>query len=296
MEISRLDVPVAGGTLAAYQFGSAPADAPLVLAAHGITGNSHYWLPVARALGDGVRFIATDLRGRGESRDVPGPFGTAAHANDLVAVLDHLEVERALITGHSLGAYITARFAVDHRDRIASAVLVDGGLPIPGTENLDPQLFLNAFLGPTLERLAMRFASLEAYLEFWNAHPALAGKADLPHEDFAMFAAHDLTGEPPELRSTVAEAAVRGDAAELHSVGKPAYELDVPAVMLVAPRGLQDNPQPMVPLELAQAWADGAPEQRSVVFVPDSNHYTIVMGAGATLIAQAIADPLFANS
>jgi hypothetical protein len=62
----------------------------------------------------------------------------------------------------------------------------------------------------------------------------------------------------------------------------------VPGLLLVAPRGLQDNPQPMQPLELAEAWAAAAPEQRSVVFVPDTNHYTIVLGPGAGAFAQAI--------
>lgn len=289
MEITRLDVPVAGGTLAAFQFGSASADAPLVLAVHGITGNAYYWLPVARELAGRVRFVAVDLRGRGDSRELPGPFGTPAHAADLACTLDHLGADTALVTGHSLGAYITARFAIDHPDRLSAAVLVDGGLPIPGSENVEPQAFVNAFLGPTLQRLGMRFADREAYLAFWDAHPAFAGKA-IPAEDFAAFADHDLTGESAELRSTVAEAAVRGDAAELHSAGKPAYAMKPPATMLVAPRGLQDNPEPMVPLALAEEWAAGAPERRRVVAVPDTNHYTIVMGPGAKLVAGAIGD------
>jgi hypothetical protein len=59
-------------------------------------------------------------------------------------------------------------------------------------------------------------------------------------------------------------------------------------VLLVAPRGLQDNPQPMQPLALAEAWAAAAPEQRGVVLVPDTNHYTIVLGPGAGAVAQAI--------
>ena len=287
MNPTRHDVPVSGGALAAYELGSAPDGAPLVIAAHGITGNSHYWLGVARELGDDVRFVAPDLRGRGESRDLPGPFGQAAHAADLLALLDHLRAERAVFAGHSLGAYVVAYLAAEHPERVAGAVLVDGGLPIPGSENAEPQAFIEAFLGPTLARLAMRFASLEEYLGFWHAHPAFADK-EIDEDDLAAFARHDLTGEPPELRSTVAEPAVRGDAAELQSVGEAARRLAVPVVLLVAPRGLQDNPQPMQPLQLAEAWAAAAPEQRSVVFVPDTNHYTIVLGPGGSAVAQAI--------
>jgi pimeloyl-ACP methyl ester carboxylesterase len=287
MNLARHDVPVSGGVLAAYELRSAPDDATLVIAVHGITGNSHYWLGVARELGDGVRLVAPDLRGRGESRDLPGPFGQAAHAADLLALLDHLGAARAMFVGHSLGAYIVAGLAVEHPERVAGAVLVDGGLPIPGSENAAPQAFLDAFLGPTLARLAMRFASLEEYLEFWHTHPAFAGK-EVDEDDLTAFARHDLIGEPPELRSTVAERAVRGDAAELHSMGEAAGRIAVPAVLLVAPRGLQDNPQPMQPLELAEAWAAAAPEQRSVVFVPNTNHYTVVLGPGGSAVAQAV--------
>ena len=44
----------------------------------------------------------------------------------------------------------------------------------------------------------------------------------------------------------------------------------------------------MQPLELAEAWATAAPERRSVVFVPDTNHCTIVLRARARAVAPAI--------
>ena len=62
--VKRLDVPVAGGSLAVYRLGSAN---PLVLAVHGITSNSHSWVAVARALERHASLAAVDLRGRGRS-------------------------------------------------------------------------------------------------------------------------------------------------------------------------------------------------------------------------------------
>ena len=50
----------------------------------------------------------------------------------MIAVLDALGLERALVVGHSLGAYIASALAAAHPDRVAGLVLVDGGLPIPG--------------------------------------------------------------------------------------------------------------------------------------------------------------------
>jgi hypothetical protein len=59
--------------------------------------------------------------------------------------------------------------------------------------------------------------------------------------------------------------------------------------MLRAPRGLQNEPTPMIPPELAAAWVGEAPGQRRVIEVPDVNHYTLVMGErGARAVAQAI--------
>lgn len=285
---ARIDVPVRGGSLAVYRFGSTDGDAPLVLAAHGVTSNSHAWVRVARGLGDRARLLAPDLRGRGASRALPGHFGMAAHAADLLAVLDHVEAERAVLAGHSMGAYAVARLCIDRPERIAEAVLVDGGLPLPGAEGADPQEFLDAFLGPSIDRLRMRFESRESYRAFWRRHPALSGP-EVDDADLAAFADHDLVGEPPELRSSVAEEAVRADGADLLEATGSTAGLTAPAVLLRAPRGLQDGPDPMVPAGSAADWAAEAPDRREVVEVPDVNHYTITMGPGAQTVAEVIA-------
>ena len=78
--IERLDVPVGGGTLAAFRLSDGPET---VLAVHGITANSRSWLPVARSLAGRASLVAVDLRGRGSSSALPGPYGMAAYASDL---------------------------------------------------------------------------------------------------------------------------------------------------------------------------------------------------------------------
>jgi pimeloyl-ACP methyl ester carboxylesterase len=203
-------------------------------------------------------------------------------------VLDACGLERAVLVGHSLGAYAVARLAADHPERVRAAVLVDGGLTDPAIQDVDPEPFLAAFLGPALARLELTFADPEAYHDWWRAHPALAG-SDVADGDLIAYADHDLGGSAPELRSTVAKEAVRADAHELFEMGKPAHRLTVPVEMLRAPRGLQNEPTPMIPAELAAAWVDSAPDQRRVAEVPDVNHYTLVMGgSGARAVAQAI--------
>lgn len=273
-----LAVDVAGGRLATYRFGSAE---PVVLAVHGITSTSRAWVAVARQLQDTCSLAAPDLRGRGASNGLPGPYGVAAYVRDLLAVLDRLELERPLLVGHSLGAYIVARLAADHPERARAVVLVDGGLTIPVAREVDPQ----TFLGPALARLKLRFPTQSAYRDWWRAHPAFASAPEVSAEDLAAYADYDLAGD----RSSVAEEAVRADAEELFELGEAAHRLTVPATQLCAPRGLVDDPHPMQPLELVQAWAAEAPDEREAILVPGTNHYTITLGApGAAAVADAI--------
>ena len=281
----RLDVAVIGGSLAVYRLGSAD---PVVLAVHGITSNSHAWVAVARALEDRASLAAVDLRGRGRSADLPGPYGIAVYVRDLLAVLDRLGLEQTVAVGHSLGAYIVARLAADHPERVRAAVLVDGGLTIPGALRTDPQTFIDSFLGPVLARLRERFPTREAYRDWWRAHPALRG-AGVADRDLVPYADHDLTGADQELRSSVVEEAVRADADEVLSIGEAAHRLEVPATLLCAPRGLFDEPNPMQPLDLVRDWAAEVPHQRKAMQVPDTNHYTLMFGErGARTVAETV--------
>lgn len=286
--ITRRDVEVSGGTLACFRLGGA-SDSPMAVAVHGITSNSRAWLAVARALGERVALIAPDIRGRARSNELPGPYGVHTHVEDLLGVLDAYGLEQAVLVGHSLGAYIVARFGATYADRARALVLVDGGLPIPGTENVDMSAFLDEFLGPALARLKLRFPDREAYREWWRAHPAIAG-SDVSDDDLAAYADHDLIGTAPELRSSVLEASVRGDAGEVGPGAHAAHQLALPARMLCAPRGLLNDPNPMQPIDLAKAWAAADPGRRSATLVPDVNHYTLTLGrAGAQAVADAIA-------
>lgn len=290
--VHELGVEVSGGRLAAFRLGAERASAPLVIAVHGITANSRAWLPLARALDGRASVVAVDLRGRGASNRLPGPYGTAAHAADLLALADLLEAQDVVVVGHSLGAYIVARFAVEHPQRVHTAVLVDGGLAIPGSDGVDPQVFADGFLGPALARLKLTFPSRQAYYDWWRGHPAIAN-SDVADADLIAYADHDLIGSEPELRSSVLEQAVRGDAGELSEGTRSAHRLEVRAKLLCAPRGLLNEPDPMQPFEHARAWAAEDPRRREATLIPDVNHYTITLGAaGAAAVADVVAASL----
>ncbi len=190
-----------------------------------------------------------------------------------------------MLAGHSLGAYVVARFGTSFPERVRSLVLVDGGLPIPGNAEVD----LDAFLGPALARLSLRFADREEYRAWWRRHPAFQG-GEIRDQDLAEYADHDLVGEAPSLRSSVSEQAVRADAAALVAGAEAANQLTVPAALLCAPRGLFDEPNPMQPIALAEAWAAKDLKRRSATLIPDVNHYQLTLGTrGAAAVAEVIA-------
>jgi pimeloyl-ACP methyl ester carboxylesterase len=283
---SSLGVPVAGGPLHVGVAGAPLGDAgiPVVLLVHGITGSHRSWTPVARHLGDAVTVLAPDLRGRGQSSGLAGPYGMAAHAADLVAVLDHVGCPRAVVAGHSMGGYIVARLAAEAPDRLSAAVLVDGGLPLPRPPGIDPDVLLAAVLGPSLARLDMTFPSTEDYRRFWQAHPAFASRPF--SDDIADYVDYDLdlphpgADGQPVYRSRVSKDAVRGDGRDLldgDGARKALESLTDPAVLLWAPRGLQDEERPLLPPEAIDEARSLLPHL-AVREVPDTNHYFILMG------------------
>jgi pimeloyl-ACP methyl ester carboxylesterase len=279
-----LDVPVAGGELHVGRWGDGPL---VVLAAHGITGNHRSWQGVARALSPDVTLRAPDLRGRGRSTHLPGPYGMRSHAADLVAVLDHLGIERCVLAGHSMGAYVATVAATTHPERWPSVVLVDGGIALPLPDGVDPDAMLAGVLGPALARLEMTFESRERYHAFWRDHPALA-EPGAWNADTEAWLDHDLDGEEPELRSSAALEAVRFDGTELlvdPEVGQAYRRLTQPTVLLRAPRGLLNQVPPLLPDELIDPLRATWP-LRLEMLVENTNHYSIVLAPrGAAAVA-----------
>ena len=173
MTYSVVEAPVAGGTLRGGRW-RPEGDAPAVLLVHGVTAHHGSWFAVADAAPD-LDLVAPDLRGRGGSRSLPGPAGMREHADDLAALLDHLGLDRVVVAGHSMGAFVSVVMADRHPDRVSRLVLVDGGLPLDVPPGMSTDEVIAAVLGPAVQRLSMVFPTREAYVDFWRAHPAFSG-------------------------------------------------------------------------------------------------------------------------
>ncbi|MDQ6615378.1 MAG: alpha/beta hydrolase [Actinomycetota bacterium] len=284
---AALAVPVRGGVLHVGRWGKGES---VVLAAHGTTATHRSLRLVAEQLGEGITILAPDLRGRGRSNAVAGPFSMTAHADDLVAVLDHVGAERALVLGHSMGGFVAAIMAHRHPDRVSGLVLVDGGLPL----DLGPlagrpvEEIVAAVIGPAIERLSMTFPSNGAYFDYWRAHPALGDDWNAHMEDAF---AYDLEGEPPVLRSGVRQAAVLADS-ETQLVGddipRALDALRHPAVLVRARRGMLGREPPLYADDWTAQWQRRLGGLRSVV-VPDVNHYTVMFTyRGAKAVSEII--------
>jgi pimeloyl-ACP methyl ester carboxylesterase len=263
-----------------------------VLAIHGITGNLMVWGSVARHVAEGgrVSILAPDLRGRGTSVALPGPYGIAAHVEDMLAVLDYFGVRRAVLTGHSMGAYVAARLAGEHPDRTSGLVLVDGG---PSVDAVTPEtagVMRALMVGPALARHAISYPSPDSFLDLWRQHPAFA---DAWNEDVEAYVLHDLVGVAGRLRYVLNLSAVEADSDEMLSDPVNRTSMDrvhVPVTLLRAPRGTLDDNHPLISRPLMAAFAAEHPAAH-IEDVEGVNHYTLMLGdsPGPARVAAAIA-------
>ena len=281
--------------------GDTGGSVPLVVAVHGITANGLSWQCVAdelyRRRGPGsVRFLAPDLRGRADSRDAGGPYGLATHAEDLVSIIDALGA-RPVLVGHSMGAFVCALTSALHPDRVSGAVLVDGGFAFPPPPGLDVDAVLHAVIGPAMARLSMRFAGPEAYVNFWREHPAVGpALSGQQGPEVRRYLLHDLVPAADgtgEWVSSCRLEAVRADGADVladrqtHSAAVKAVAAGVPIELVWAARGLMDEAQGLYDEDRIAAL--DLPAQVRITAVPDTNHYTIILGdRGVAAVVDAI--------
>ncbi|WP_367325384.1 alpha/beta fold hydrolase [Streptomyces sp. HUAS ZL42] len=96
---------------------------PLVFV-HGWTANRHRWDHQVAHFAEKRRVIRLDLRGHGESSGA-GVRTIEELAKDVLALLDHLKIERCVLVGHSMGGMISQTIALTHPERVERMVLVN---------------------------------------------------------------------------------------------------------------------------------------------------------------------------
>ncbi len=291
---STAAIAVSGGDLAVGIWEPVGEITDTIIAIHGVTASHLAWLDLVPTL-PGVRIVAPDLRGRGRSNGLEGPAGMAAHAADIVALMDALGLEKTMLVGHSMGAFVAVVTAYLHPERISRIVLIDGGLPLDVPAGLTADALVKHILGPTAARLEKRFASVDEYLDLWRAHPAFT---DAWTPELERYLAYDLVPDGSgALRPATSFAVTVDDTVDLNTGSLPRDAIagiTVPAVFVWVPRGLQNESPGLYSPEQIARLEESLPGVR-FRFVEDLNHYTVVMSEhGAAAIAPVIAAELAA--
>jgi pimeloyl-ACP methyl ester carboxylesterase len=97
---------------------------PVVLA-HGFLMDREMFAPQVRALAPEFRVITWDERGFGETEFDGRPFTYWDSARDCLGLLDHLELDQAVVGGMSQGGFLSLRAALLAPDRVRALVLID---------------------------------------------------------------------------------------------------------------------------------------------------------------------------
>jgi pimeloyl-ACP methyl ester carboxylesterase len=142
---------------------------PLVLLHGGVMTIDLTFADLIPTLARKHRVIAVEFQAHGRTADIERDMTYPNLASDVVALLDHLGIERAHVLGHSMGAGTALELAVAHPDRLLSIVAISGSVRPEGAhpDLSDPSTYETSTRMPTAEDFA---AMSEAYAQL-SPHP-----------------------------------------------------------------------------------------------------------------------------
>ncbi|MGB2695206.1 MAG: alpha/beta hydrolase [Dehalococcoidia bacterium] len=154
-------------------------DGPPVVWLHGLLNS----IERAHMIGEGMerlaqhgfRVVMYDARGHGESgyTDDQAHYTWQAHAHDMLGLLDHLGIERAIIGGGSMGAGVSVTFAIAHPERVEALLLL---IPPPLADTIGPAQQIFGGLASLIESQGVEQAAnivmqLSPYKEMEETEP-----------------------------------------------------------------------------------------------------------------------------
>ncbi|MFD9698468.1 alpha/beta fold hydrolase [Lentzea sp. NPDC059081] len=271
-------VPVDGGDLAVevHEGDTAP-----VLAIHGVSGSRKLWNWVAA---HNFTLVTPDLRGRGDSHELTGAT-IKQHADDMVRVLDALQLDKATVTGMSMGGYVGVDLAVRYPDRVRALVLVDGGLPMAAHAQLTEEM-LTAVLAPQLAA-RQRTWTVDEYLA---VHATLNPLTDVTDPRTREYYAHDLT---PDGHLRLSAETLAADTRDVVFGQSRWQELTVPTWFVHAEWSTGPDSAPAYTVEQAAAFAAELDALHEPVLINEVDHGgTVMTTAGAAVTAEVLAEAL----
>ncbi len=219
-------------------------DGPAVTLSHGIFMDHDMFDPQVAALRGEFRCISWDERGHGSSWS-EGPFTYWDMADDLVALLDHLGVDRAILAGMSQGGFLSLRASLRAPQRVAGLFLIDtqaGGEiedAVPLYESMAAEWTTRGpqrHLAEAMAAVIVDPAPREEWIEKW-----LAASASYPVEPMRCLVERD-------------------------DVTDGLAEIEAPALVV------HGEADPAIPLERADALCRGLASCEGLVTIPGAGH------------------------
>lgn len=117
----------ADGIVLSYLHAGDP-DGRRLIFVHGTPGEARGWADFLRACPRGANCIAVDRPGFGATTPLRPVASLQAQADAIAPLVQEVHGQRAVLVGHSLGAPIAARLAIDHPDRVGGLLLLAGAM------------------------------------------------------------------------------------------------------------------------------------------------------------------------
>lgn len=258
--------------LAVRRWGDVRPAEPAVLALHGLTSTSAVWADLARRCG--VPVVAPDLPGRGGSVNVATAAGLPGLALAVQRVVDALDLQRVVVVGHSMGAFLAPLVVDGLGQRTLATLLLDGGAP-PDRSLLLRPLVVRALFTVQMRRLVRSWSDPRRY----TAVAEGAAAANRPDLDDAFQAWSDAVLQPyaEGLRPALDARRIVADAVD-SLTGQPHLPLlrasAAPVHLIAARRGADDGKPPFLSQDAITAGAAVVP--RLTWERVDANHATML--------------------
>jgi len=186
-----------------------------LLFVHGWQAAAPVWQPLIGHLAPHHRIVTVDLRGFGESNEAPGPYSLERFSVDLGDLIAAADLDPLVVVGHSMGAAIAQRFAIDYPEAVEGLVLIApvpaSGVPFP-PKTVD---FFRSTAGDSdraaqwFEGLTFREAPPEVKRLLLDAHSKVGADAAL--ESLAAWQEADFAGEAATIETPTLILAPAGD-------------------------------------------------------------------------------------
>jgi 3-oxoadipate enol-lactonase len=111
-----------------------------IIFTHGASWNHLQWKKQVEFFKDKFKVITWDVRGHGYSTLPDGPVNSEDFSSDLIALMDHLKLDKAILCGLSMGGHISLQTAIRYPERVKSLILI--GTPCSNTLNLYEKVFV----------------------------------------------------------------------------------------------------------------------------------------------------------